>query len=60
MSIEMKCPKDAKEAVDAAWNHVGQLRIAIMIGHKSHVESSLFEIDRLLSVAMQYLEEVAK
>lgn len=57
MSIEMENPQTLSELIDAAWNHVEQIRIANTIGNKSHVEKAVSEASRLLSLAMEKIEE---
>lgn len=57
MSIEMENPKGLVELIDAAWNHVEQIRIAMTIGDIKHANVCQNEASRLLSLAMQEAEE---
>lgn len=57
MSIEMENPQTVRELVDAAWNYVEQARLAMMVGDRKHLETAISETARLLSVAMEKLEE---
>jgi hypothetical protein len=57
MSIEMENPKTVQEQVDAAWNWIEQARMAMTLGHRGHLEKAISEASRLLSVAMEGLEQ---
>ncbi len=62
MSIEMENPQTLPEILDAAWNHVGQIRVALMCGNIERVQASLSEMDRLFSLAQDQdqMEEEAE
>lgn len=52
----MENPQTTLERIDAAWNHVEQSKLALMIGDKTHVMKALQEASRLLSVAVEDLQ----
>lgn len=57
MSIELENPQTLAEILDAAWNHVGQIRIALLCENNDRVQKSLAEMDRLFSLAVEKVEE---
>lgn len=58
MSINMTNPTTLLELIDAASNHVAQIRLATMIGDRARVETSIVEAERLLSLAMEKAESL--
>lgn len=57
MSINMKDPKTALEKIDAASNHVEQIRLALMTGDKERAMMSVEKASQLLFDAQQLMEE---
>ncbi len=57
MSIDLTNPPTALGKVDAAWNYLEQTRLALMMGDKAHAEKALNEAVRLLSTAVEQLQE---
>jgi hypothetical protein len=57
MSIEMDNPKTIMELIDAASNHVAQIRIALMIGDLRKAEDSIDRSSELLAKALSKCEE---
>lgn len=53
----MENPKTVQEIVDAAWNHVEQVGLALGIGDQKHALRAKSEAARLLSVAVGILNE---
>jgi hypothetical protein len=56
MSIEMDNPRTTLERVDAAWNYIAQLRLALIAGDRAHAFKCIDEASRLLSVAVEDLQ----
>jgi hypothetical protein len=57
MSIEMENPTTLVEKVDAASNHVAQIRLALMTGDKNHALAAVDKAGELLFDALQLIEE---
>lgn len=57
MSIEMENPKTLLELVDAAANHVAQIRIALMIGDNQKASASVESAADLLHRAVLKADE---
>ena len=57
MSINMENPETVLEQIDAAANYVEQIRLAIMMGDKTHALSCVDNAGRLLFNAKLQLEE---
>lgn len=57
MSIEMDNPKTTLERVDAAWNYIEQIRLAVSLGQYTHVLKCVEEASRLLSVVVEDLNK---
>lgn len=56
MSIEMKNPETLVELIDAAWNHVEQIRLAVALGDAVKRDSAINAASRLLSIAVEKAE----
>ncbi len=56
MSIEMKNPETLVGKIDAAWNNVEQIGLALSIGDVAHAKTAKSEASRLLSLAMDQME----
>lgn len=52
MSIEMENPETLVGKIDAAWNYVTQIRLAMSVGDMKRVLFAQTEASRLLSLAM--------
>ncbi len=57
MSIEMDNPKTPLELVDAARNHVAQIRIALMVGDRRKMEEQIEKAEERLFALQCKLEE---
>jgi hypothetical protein len=57
MSIEMNNPETLVGKIDAAWNNVEQIGLALSIGDVSHAQKAKSEAARLLSLALEQAEE---
>lgn len=53
----MENPKTVQELVDAAWNHVEQIGLALGIGDQKHALKAKADAARLLSVASSQIGE---
>jgi hypothetical protein len=57
MSIEMQNPEGVAGKVDAAWNYVEQIGLALSIGDIAHAKRAKIEAARLLSLATDELND---
>lgn len=57
MSIELENPETVLGKVDAAANYVEQISLAFTIGDRQRVEFAISEARRLLSTALEQIEE---
>jgi hypothetical protein len=57
MSIELENPETVLGKVDAAWNYVEQIRLALNIGDTAHAMTCVSNAAILLSVAVEQLEK---
>ena len=56
MSINLNNPQTLLEKMDAADNHVAQIRIALMVGDKSRALESVEKAARLISDAVHQIQ----
>jgi hypothetical protein len=57
MSIEIKTPETLAGKIDAAWNCVEQIGLALSIGDITHARHAKDEAARLLSLAMESFDD---
>ncbi len=57
MSIEMENPKTPLELVDAARNHVAQIRIAMMVGDRRKMEQQIEKAEERLFTLQLEIEK---
>lgn len=55
--IDLENPETVLGMVDAAGNYVAQIRLALMVGDKSHAMHAVEQAERLLFNAMSKIEE---
>jgi hypothetical protein len=59
MSIEMETPETLIEKIDAAWNYIGQARLASAVGDQVKLLEVLDKAGELLGASMEILQEAS-